>query len=609
VVSRQALGLLALASSVSACTLIDPHSTTLSSQERNEIILAAQSCPEMDPTTGRVDLKKLPEGTTELSPYCQFYGQLPAVIAYAYAQSEEFDGAVSSQSVLKNGIALGVIPAAAAGLFLGIQGGHTEALLALASGSAAALGLGSFLSSEPRQAVYSSGSLALGCSILKASPYLLDRDQYRAIGTDFTAVQGRLENSIVKADDLANQLDAQDAKIIAVEASIRTLDPNHAATADSSEIRQSAASSIKVARQAITDASTLTPKVLAARMKIDQASVTLEQAVHSIAEQVSREVTKTEPDINTIRALASQIAPGVQAQIAGIAAVQKALAPEVPTETKSGAGPTPLATAIENLKVMRAAPELTADQLAQLTRWREELKGLVTKQWQLTTALQATLDSINADADSLRQSIVLVQPLIESLAAREAKAAAVPACVVEAAQVGFTISPPVTEQAMKVGETKGIIVNGAVGTATGTVIDGKPNGIVFETKGNGTGLVVNMTAKVPGNYVVAISDNTGKGTKTINVAVATGLTLKSGDKVVEDTVEVAKGSDTKIDIAGGNGALATLVPGSQIELTVSAPTGDSTKGSVTINAKGAGPYNLTIKAGEEQRNITITVKK
>jgi hypothetical protein len=592
---RRAIGLLALASGVSSCTIIDPHRTTIGSEERDEIILESQrGCLEIDPKTGRVDTSKIPADAKGMSPYCQFYGQLPAAIAYAYAQSEEFDGAVSSQSVLKNGIALGVIPAAAAGLFLGINGGSSEAILGLASGGAAALGLGSFLVSEPRQRVYLSGSLALGCSILKAAPYLMDQDQHRAIGSDFTDVQARLENNILKATDLKAQLVGFDQQIARLVAQIKVQEGSYD-PGDTSYIQQATDSSITVARQALADAGAMIPKVLAARMKVDQASIALVQSVHDIAEQVSREVTKTEPDINTIRALASQIAPGVQAQLLGYDAARKALGPAPATPPKT----------TEGLLGSAGSPD-AASSRSLLESQAEELASARNK---VTWALQKTLEEIDGDTHSLRQSLILVEPLIQSIAAREQTAAAVPACIVEAAEVGFTMSPPVTEMPLKVGETKGLIINGAVGNADGTIVNGKSGGIEFKTTGSGTGLLVSMTGKTPGTYVVAIFDSTGKGTKTINVTVETGLTLKIGDKVVGETFEIAKATDTKIDIAGGSGALSTLVPGSQTDLTVSAPTGDAAKGSVTINPKGAGPYSLTIKAGEEQRTIAITVKK
>jgi hypothetical protein len=307
-------------------------------------------------------------------------------------------------------------------------------------------------------------------------------------------------------------------------------------------------------------------------------------------------VTKTEPDINTIRALAAQIAPGVQAQISGIRDVKKALAPQ----------PAPAATTTTTVESLAPGQEEAVSALAALQR---QVDALVEKRTPIEKQLRSVVDELNKDTLSLIRSGVLVEPLIASITAREAQAATVPDCIVEAAQVGFTISPPGTELPMKVGETKGVIVNGAVGTANGSIVAGKTGGIEFNTTGNGTGLLVNMTAKTPGNYVVAISDSTGKGTKTINVPVATGLTLKSGGKDFTDTLEIAKNTDTDIAVAGGSGALDTSVPGTQTGLSATGTTGTAADGKVTIKATGDGPYKMTIMAGDEQRTLTITVKK
>ncbi|HVZ00528.1 MAG TPA: hypothetical protein VHA35_13555 [Dongiaceae bacterium] len=593
----------ALLGSVSACSIIDPH-VTLTMDERDKIFYRM----EKECTDAAVEKSK------RLSPYCKYHGSLPAAIEYANALSQEYDGAVSSQSILKNGIALGVIPASAAALFLGISGGSTETVLGLASGGAALLGLGGFLSSEPRQQVYISGSLALGCAILKSSPYLLDEQQYKAISPDFTAVQAELTNDIVKATKMANDLNALDLQVVAKEDEVRAFWPAIEHTVDSSVQRQTTASSIEAAQQVLSDAGGFAMKALTARIKVDDAGVNLLQTAHDISEKVSREVTKTEPDVNTIRALAAGLAPAVQAQEAATSAAKSAIFPAaVNTEKTPGSG-TGTAQPAEAFGEPSPQEAMIADALdkAKLTPDQQkslrELQSLTASRNQGVAALAQVTSAIDEDTQTLRESVLIMQPLLDTIAAREQQAAGIPECTVASAEVGFTISPPVTDLPMKVGETKGIVVNGAVGNASGTVVAGKADGISFATAGNGTGLVVNMTAKTPGTYVVAISDSTGKGTKTINVNVATGLTIKVAGKDATGTIEIAKNTDTDIAVAGGNGTLDTSIPGDQTGLAVTKKSGDASSGSVTIKATGAGPYKLTIIAGDETKSLTVTAK-
>lgn len=229
---------------------------------------------------------------------------------------------------------------------------------------------------------------------------------------------------------------------------------------------------------------------------------------------------------------------------------------------------------------------------------------------QLKTQLAEAVGYIDADALELRQNILTVQPLIEAITAKEQIAAAIPECTVAPAEVpGFTVSPPDTTFNLKVGEAKSLIVNGAFGNATGTVVSGPPSGLETATTASGAGLMITMTGKTAGTYIVAISDASGKGTKTINVVVAQGLTLKIAGKDVGDEITVVKGgTPVTIAVSGGSGDLTSGIDGERV---TSKSQDNAASGSVTVsadsNADTAQTHVLTITAGSEVRKIKVKV--
>lgn len=86
-----------------------------------------------------------------------------------------YRGALGDQATLINGLGLAMIPLSAAALGLGVVGGQTTAITALAATGAAGIGAGYWLSSKPREKVYAAGMGALVCAKKIMTPLAFDR--------------------------------------------------------------------------------------------------------------------------------------------------------------------------------------------------------------------------------------------------------------------------------------------------------------------------------------------------------------------------------------------------------------------------------------------------
>src|SRR5688572_21302791 len=97
---------------------------------------------------------------------------------YADHAKDKYKDAISHQSILTNSLALFLIPLGAAALAMGIDGANATAIAALGLTGAATLGVGSFLSSKPRQLVYSAGIKAIICAKDAMLPLDLENADY-----------------------------------------------------------------------------------------------------------------------------------------------------------------------------------------------------------------------------------------------------------------------------------------------------------------------------------------------------------------------------------------------------------------------------------------------
>lgn len=440
-----------LLSGTSSCSLWNPH-IGVTMAERDEINYRMKfACPIVG-DDGKLSDKKV----EAISPYCDFYGSLPSAIEYAETLRQRYYDAVGDQSKLKNGLALALIPMGAAAVAMGIGGGSTDVILGLAAGGAAALGVGTFFSSEPREKVYLSGSQALGCAIVKTFPYLVQKERWTSLdsaGTEIPGLQAKLQTAI------------SDAETFLLEDNVADLTPLFAT-------RLNAA--IGDAKAALAESFTTTSGWDVYKQKVQGASLQLYQTVDEIRDKVSVEVLKTEPGIPQIQGLIA----GLPAQIHGLTSIATPQA-----ETASGhAQSESTDTGTQAQAALQHLVKLTID--------------IRTK----TNELKPTLDRVTElEQDIAKLPACAVTPAEQSLMS----------IVPDTNAIELAVNGTFTFQVANAFGHVSARLNGA-GAADGLLITATPSGATQS---------VTIVGKKAGDYSVLISDDSNKGSKAIAVKV------------------------------------------------------------------------------------------
>jgi hypothetical protein len=262
------MAVFALVSVCAGCSLINPNVSPPSAP-------SDESTPQTYVTANRTRQAAI----EKVTPGEGYYGDLPGAIDYANAMRSAYYDAVGDQEKLRSGLALTLIPIAATALYLGLTHGSTDAVAGLATGGAAAYGLGTFFLNEPRERVYLQGSLTLGCAIIRSGPYLVKTREYNAM--------------IASIDELATAL----AKLRSAISQVEAQSPHDAASIAAVGDGKAVASD---GEQALTEARALIGR-------IDAAGPVLLVVVDNIRDQVSLQITKTEPDLAAIRSIATNL--------------------------------------------------------------------------------------------------------------------------------------------------------------------------------------------------------------------------------------------------------------------------------------------------------------
>ncbi len=162
-----------LAALLAGCTVLDPHFAV--------------------PAKGTAD--------------ADFAGDLGSAIHEADQLRRGYQKAVGEQSMLRNGLAAGLIPLSAASLALGITSGPgaRDTLVALGAGGAALLGVGSVFFDQGRQRVYLAGERAITCAVLAMRPALVRQTDYTerqasaiALGIALAAAEGSADLALLQ---------------------------------------------------------------------------------------------------------------------------------------------------------------------------------------------------------------------------------------------------------------------------------------------------------------------------------------------------------------------------------------------------------------------------
>ncbi|MDQ7249164.1 peptidoglycan-binding domain-containing protein [Dongia sedimenti] len=401
------------------------------------------------------------ESTKMLPTDVRFAGGMSDAVAYADSWRWEYYDAVGNDSELRNAIALSLIPIGAAALFFGVTGiSTTDVIAGLGIGGASIYGAGSYLQSTPRQRIYLAGSQAIGCAMLAARPMLMQQEDWKALGTENRDLRLAIADVEAKADSVRAWLlqlkekdqagpDATVANVV-LQTTQTLLDRGNAVYASGNKLYT----------------------------QVAQAGATLHLKVDSIRDEVSRQITFTEPTLEDIK----KIVAGLGSSATEFRPVAPVAAPKAPT--------TPV-----------------TKQLATKSAEVEQLNLAVAD---LNTAIPTLVAAINAVA--ARVDAAAVGNAFESVIA----------CQVADAVPHFTVSPDVTSQNLPAGQTVAFTVTGQAKQPSATLTGNVVPGVDVNVKGNGV-FIAEVTAKgdTPGGTTQLLIQD-GTTTKTIDIVVQKG---------------------------------------------------------------------------------------
>lgn len=224
---------------------------------------------------------------------------MQAGIIYADRAIAAYQKGISQQSILTNVMALTLIPLAAAGLAMGIEGANAVSIAALGLSGAAIYGTGSFLSSKPRQLVYAAGVKAIVCAKEATLPLNLS-------GADFVDFKTSTEKLIDDSSKLEEMIRETRQAVTNVN--------------NMGGMIAGAEESIKNAQESLDKAAEVVSAAEKLKREIGHANQALIFAVDKIAAEIDAAILTTLPNVQAISGII-----GGLAQISG----QFTSAPEV----------------------------------------------------------------------------------------------------------------------------------------------------------------------------------------------------------------------------------------------------------------------------------------
>lgn len=229
-----------------------------------------------------------------------YYGLLPDQIARASALQTAYYDAVGHQALLRNGLALTLIPLTAGALFHDSTHPGSDFAAGVAMVTSAGLGVGGFMQSPPRQRVYLSGVNAVACAVLKSQPYLITSEGH--------------EQLVLRQSDLLTAL-----------AAVQTL-------VDRAPTTRALAREVSAAREALTRGQLAASDFSEVMAQIEGAPMALHTDLTFIRVSVAQQVTRTEPDLEALAGVLNRLrttpAPSGAAE-----------PPATPTETEDAQAP------------------------------------------------------------------------------------------------------------------------------------------------------------------------------------------------------------------------------------------------------------------------------
>ena len=439
----------------SGCSLFNPHV---------EPSVPLQTYGPQAPTPAELAKMTEEEKAAALKP--EFAGGVGQAIDRVNAWREEYYDAVGEQSMMKNGIALTVIPAAAVAAYFGITGGNRDVIAGLATGAAGLLGLGVFFESENRQQIYLSGYRSMGCLLFASAPLLMRQDRYDALRTDIEALDidlGRLDNAIFLARASAENLRKKEVN---------------------NPLLLEADTEIAAAKQLTVKAEEAQAGGVGLLSRVDQAGLIIETAAGNIAAEVSSQIVDDEPRLSALTEITGGLA-GVSERVARI---------PPPKEKKPAA--------------------VTTEGVAQSALSDEE-KDLIAK----LKDLRDIRDAVTIKARRLQLTVNQYADITLSLQN-------IKGCGFEAIDLGLKILPDQDSFELQTGQSQSILISGGKRPYSAGLSGQVPEGVTLTRSGfDQQPVVAVVTAGTKtGEFDLAIQDASGNGGMLVHFTVVAALT-------------------------------------------------------------------------------------
>lgn len=408
---------------------------------------------------------------------------LQEAIDYANRAKDQYKRAVGDQAVLNSALALGLIPLSAAALGLGITEGSGKAITALGLTGAAGFGVGTWLSSKPRQLVYIAGIKAMNCAVDAMLPLNFSEDEHRALRSD-----------LFERDDPGNP--SLNLAMRLVEGHVRNV---RRLVGKVEEVAREETDLLERAKEDVRTAETLLESAkatLTSGTKLDRevarAGHVLMSAVDRIGAEVDKAIVATLPDIQALPAIINGLAQ-TSAQFTKIPVSPKS-AEEMTGKSRRVAEKAEVAMAKEALMEQEKGAAIH-----ELNDAMEVLKSSATKLSVVTQRVMAMVNSVSE-----------TRPL-ETL--KE--------CGVEGTPTGISVQPKgsVEFQAGKPGTRRLVVTGGKPPYAAELLEDPVAGLTVKQPVPFGPRIQIEATDKAPaGEYNVYIADAAGNS-ETVKVVV------------------------------------------------------------------------------------------
>ena len=212
---------------------------------------------------------------------------LDEAIKYARQTKGAYREALGDRAEFRNILGIGLIPLSATAIALGIDGGHSTAILVLGATGAAAYGMGTWLDSKPTERAYIAGYNAIGCALDAVEPFRIARTSDK----DWTA----FERGLDEIDSSIESVESLIGKTRGLVAGSGT-----ALGAAQTEI---ASVSIQAATSVVANATTVRRNGVSLRREMNLTGTRLVAAVDRITGEVDMAVLRNQPDLQALSSI------------------------------------------------------------------------------------------------------------------------------------------------------------------------------------------------------------------------------------------------------------------------------------------------------------------